>query len=205
MRLDINLASQPYEDARRFWRRWGLLLAGLSIVTLVLLYAATLGWIGAAKDRSLISQREQQIANRDRERGSAQAMLNRPENRMVRDRSQFLNDLFQRKAFSWTKVFEDLERVMPPRLHVVSIRPELASSNELQIKLVVAGDTRQHALDLVKKMEGSPQFRNTRIDQETALSGQQGGDDIQFDISALYVPVVDTRTGPAAGAGAGAH
>jgi hypothetical protein len=98
-------------------------------------------------------------------------------------------------------VFDDLERVMPPRLQVVSIRPELASSNELQIKLVVAGDTRQHALDLVKKMEGSPQFRNTRIDQETALSGQQTGDDIQFDISALYVPVSEQRLKTSGAAG----
>jgi type IV pilus assembly protein PilN len=192
MRLNINLATQPYEDAGRFWRRWGLLLAGMSLLTLVLLYFAVLGWIMGSKDRSLIEQREQQITARDHERASAQAVLNRPDNRMIRDRSAFLNELFQRKAFSWTKVFEDLERVMPPRLHVVSIRPELASTNELQIKLVVAGDTRQHALDLVKKMEGSPHFRDTRIDQETALSGQQTGDDIQFDISALYVPVVET-------------
>ncbi len=26
MRLDINLASQPYEDARQFWLRWGTAL-----------------------------------------------------------------------------------------------------------------------------------------------------------------------------------
>ena len=24
MRLDINLATRPYEDAREFWVRWGL-------------------------------------------------------------------------------------------------------------------------------------------------------------------------------------
>jgi len=28
--------------------------------------------------------------------------------------------LIQRKSFSWTRVFEDLEQVMPPNLHVVS-------------------------------------------------------------------------------------
>ena len=29
MRLDINLASQPYEDARQFWMRWGTAVGAL--------------------------------------------------------------------------------------------------------------------------------------------------------------------------------
>ena len=31
MRIDINLATQPYEDPRRFWLRWGGALAALGI------------------------------------------------------------------------------------------------------------------------------------------------------------------------------
>ena len=140
MRVDINLATQPYQDARRFWLRWGGALVALGLLTLILLYSVLTGWVSARKDRDLIRQREAQIAARDQERAQAEALLSRPENRSTRDRSQFLNDLFQRKAFSWTKVFEDLERVMPPRLHVVSIRPEMGSDAGLNIKLVVAGE-----------------------------------------------------------------
>ena len=119
MRVDINLATQPYEDVRRFWLRWGGALAGLGILTLLLLYLAIVGLLTARQDRNLIRQRQEQIAERDKEKAQAEALLNRPENRSTRDRSQFLNDLFQRKAFSWTRVFEDLEQIMPARLHVV--------------------------------------------------------------------------------------
>ena len=49
--------------------------------------------------------------------------LNRPENRNTRDESQFLNELIERKSFSWTRVLENLEKVMPPRVHLVSISP----------------------------------------------------------------------------------
>ena len=190
MRVDINLATQPYQDARRFWLRWGGALVALGLLTLILLYSVLTGWLSARKDRDLIRQREAQIAARDQERAQAEALLSRPENRSTRDRSQFLNDLFQRKAFSWTKVFEDLERVMPPRLHVVSIRPEMGSEAGLNIKLVVAGESRERALDLVRKMEASQRFQQTRIDQETAQIGQSAGDKVQFDISAVYVPEV---------------
>ena len=190
MRVDINLASQPYQDARRFWLRWGGALVALGLLTLILVYSALTGWVSARKDRDLIRQRQAQIAARDQEKTQAEALLNRPENRSTRDRSQFLNELFQRKAFSWTKVFEDLERVMPPRLHVVSIRPEMGSDAGLNIKLVVAGESRERALELVRRMEASQRFQQTRIDQETSEVRQTAGDNVQFDISAVYVPEV---------------
>ncbi|MGH9566920.1 MAG: hypothetical protein ACRD4I_13105, partial [Candidatus Angelobacter sp.] len=123
--MNINLATQPYEDARLFWRRWGAGLIVLGLVTLVLLYFTVAGWLAARQDRARIDKAEQQIASRDLERSKAQAILNAPQNQTVRDESAFLNDLFERKALSWTQLFEELERVMPARLHVVSIKPEV--------------------------------------------------------------------------------
>jgi type IV pilus assembly protein PilN len=188
MRVDINLATRPYEDSGPLWLRWGGALAALALFTLILLYSALSGWAASRKDHVLIEQREQQIAARDLQKAKAEEMLNLPANRGTRDRAEFLNDLFLRKAFSWTKVFEDLERVMPPRLHVVSIHPDKATDNQLKIKLVVAGESRERALELVRKMESSQRFQQTQIEQESTQAGQTPGDNVQFDISALYVP-----------------
>jgi len=195
MRLDINLATQPYEDAQRFWLRWGSGLAALGVVTVALLYLTLMGWLGARKDRKLIEQYQTQIRACDKEKADAQALMNMTQNASVRDRSQFLNDLFYRKAFSWTQVFEELERVMPPRVHVVSIHPELAVDNELAIRLVVAGDSRERALELVRKMEASTHFHQTEIEQESIENepGRNSADAVKFDINALYVPGVEAQ------------
>jgi len=198
MRLDINLATHPYEDARRFWFRWGGALVALGIVTAGLAYFTFTGWLAARKDRRLMQQYAEQIAERDNEKAQAQTLMNQPQNASTRDRSQFLNDLFYRKSFSWTQVFEDLERVMPPRVHVVSIQPELTNENELAIKLVVAGDSRERALDLVRKMEASKRFQQTTIESENAEIGQgaNAGDTVKFDISAVYAPAIEVRAAP---------
>jgi len=199
MRVDINLATRPYEDSSSLWLRWGGALAALGLFTLILLYLVLTGWGLARKGRSLIAQREQQIAARDEEKAKAEAILNLPENRSTRDRSQFLNDLFLRKAFSWTQVFQDLERVMPTRLHLVSIHPAMAPENQLEIKMVVAGESRDRALELVRKMERSQRFQHTQIEQEQNQAGQAPGDNVQFDISAVYVPELadtDKRSTP---------
>jgi type IV pilus assembly protein PilN len=137
-----------------------------------------------------------QLAEFDREKSQAQAMLNQPQNRTVRDQSRFLNDLFARKAFSWTLAFEQLEQVMPAHLHVISIRPGISGDNNLELKLVVGGETREQALDLVRKMESSKHFRQTRIDTEkfeNPNNSNNNNDRVQFDIDALYVPANEMR------------
>jgi type IV pilus assembly protein PilN len=190
MRLDINLASNVYEDSQQFWIRWGIALGLLSIVTVGLLALAITGFWEARQDRSKISELESKIAQRDKERAEAEALLNRPENRVIRDKSQYLNDLIARKAFSWTKAFEDLERVMPPRIHLVSIQPQLNDNNQLEIKMMVAGESSEKAIELVKRMEDSKHFRETRIESQGAAGIQPGSTDtVQFQINALYVPV----------------
>jgi len=198
MHIDINLASQPYEDRSKFWLRWGSPLAILGILTLWLLYSVISGLIVAHKDNTLIREREEQIASRDREKAAAEALLNLPQNRTTRDRSQFLNDLFQRKAFSWTRVFEDMEQVMPARLHVVSINPEMGDDNQLEIKLHVAGESRERALELVHRMEASKRFQQTHIVSERLLQGQ-GGDNVDFEINAQYVPETPSGATPSRG------
>jgi len=195
MRIDINLASQPYEDSRRFWTYWGTGLALLVIATGMLLFLAVTGFMNARRDRQQISNLESKLAAFSQEKNHAESMLNQPQNRVIRDRSRFLNELFERKAFSWTRVFEDLERVMPAHLHVISIHPDLSTDkneNNMQIKLVVGGDTREQALDLVRKMESSKRFKQTRIDSERfATENSSTTDRVQFDINALYIPLTD--------------
>jgi type IV pilus assembly protein PilN len=188
MRLDINLASQPYEDARQFWMRWGSGLGGAALVTLVLLTLTITGWFNARRDHATIAEEHAKIADRDQIRANAEEFLNRPENRNTRDESLFLNELIERKAFSWTRVLEDLEKVMPPRVHLQSIHPELNEENQLELKMEVAGDSRERALELPRRMEDSHRFAQTNIIGEAYLQGNNGGDTEKFDIVAIYIP-----------------
>jgi type IV pilus assembly protein PilN len=192
MRLDINLASQPYEDARQFWLRWGTGLALAAVLTMALLAFTVSGWFAARHDHATIASYRAQIAQRDQTRLEAEEFLNRPKNRSTRDQSQFINELIERKSLSWTHVLEDLERVMPPRVHVVSIAPELdEDNNQLMLKLVVAGDSRDRAIELAQRMEQSGHFDQTYITTESA-AGVGTGDKVQLDINGIYVPESET-------------
>ncbi|HTS05221.1 MAG TPA: hypothetical protein VMP68_06525 [Candidatus Eisenbacteria bacterium] len=198
MRIDINLASQPYEDARQFWMRWGTAVCALGLFTLILLALCVTGWINARKDRLSMSRTRTMIDDRDKLRADAERVLNLPENRTTRDESQFLNQLIERKAFSWTRVLENLEKVMPPRVHVVSISPALNDDNELALKMTVAGDSRDRAIELARRMEESRRFAQTQIIREASTQSQTG-DTEQVELSAIYIPeaVADLTSTPA--------
>jgi type IV pilus assembly protein PilN len=196
MRLDINLASQPYEDARQFWLRWGTALGVAVILTLALMTITVTGWFNARRDHATIAHYRAEIAQRDMKRQQAEEFLNRPENRSTRDQSQFLNQLIERKSLSWTQVLEDLEKVMPARVHLISIHPELNEDNQLALKMVVGGDSRDKALELARRMEESGHFAQTYIATETSAA-VGSGDTVQFNINGVYVPNTATATASA--------
>ena len=93
-----------------------------------------------------------------------------------------------------------MERIVPRGLHVVSIRPEINEQNQLEVRLTVAGESRDRANEMVRKLEENPHFTGAAILNETAqLSSNQQTPMVQFDISALYVPdsTRGTSTAPA--------
>jgi type IV pilus assembly protein PilN len=194
MRININLASNPYEAAREYARRMTMLLGALILVTVGLL-VYILHQRGTTRDvDQQISQARQELGSLDDEKAQAQAILNQPQNRDVADQSAFLNDLFARKALSWTRVFSQMEKIMPANIHVVSMKPEFNRDNQLVLRVVVVTPARDKAVELMKRMEESPHFRAPRVESENALGeglGGLAGGNIQFEIAAVYVPFSD--------------
>lgn len=191
MRIKINLASQPYELAREYKRRMTMLIAGLAVVAVVLV-----GYIlyERAHSRTInrqLAEVQRQMDALDHEESQARAILNRPANRAIADQSEFLNELFARKSMSWTHIFTVMEKIVPPELHVTSMKPEYSKTGDLVLHVVVATDTRARAEELMRSMEKSNHFHEPKLIAEnvvanTSEQGQAGG--IQFDIAAIYVP-----------------
>jgi hypothetical protein len=190
MRFRINLASQPYENARRFFAQWGAALVVLFLVSALLVVAAARTWRGNHALARSISEERDRLDKLNAQEKADLAILNKDQNRDVRERAAALNGLITRKSFSWTRIFNDLEKMMPSRLHVVSITPQLTNSDQIQIRMMVGGDSRDKAIELVQNMEKAPDFHAAQIISENSATKDKGqqGDLVTFEISAEYVP-----------------
>ena len=110
MKFPINLASQPFRKDRPILFASGL-VGGLLLFSLALLISlAVQDRKRSAETRRLINLAEQQIQRTAKDQTRLEAVLRRPENAEVLERSLFLNTLLFRKGISWTKVFADLEK-----------------------------------------------------------------------------------------------
>ncbi len=192
MRLNINLASQPYEVAQAYRRRMTTVIAALGLLAVLLV-----GYIVYQRQHTRginrqLAATQQQIHSLENEEAQARAILNKPANREIADQSDFLNQLFARKSLSWTRICTEMEKIVPAGLHVVSMKPEYTKTNDLVVHVIVATDSRDRAVEMVRHMENSSHLRQAQIVAETVTTNSSGeavgGGNIQFDIAALYVP-----------------
>ena len=201
MRININLASQKYEDVRQFYLRWGGALALMIVLTLGLAFLAWSNYREAAGGRRHIDQLRAEAAKLDQQRRDAEAVLNRPENRDVRDEKNFWNDVIDQRSFSWTQLFSDLEKIMPPRAYVISVQPTLTAERQLQLKLLVAGESHENGLEVQSKMERSERFHQPAIKHEALRPIGQGAQGPasrnqsvwEFEIEAFYTPTTQVQ------------
>jgi type IV pilus assembly protein PilN len=195
MRLNINLATKPYEDVGKFLARWGMITVLLAILTAGLLFTAVSNYRNSKTLNAQIVDRQQKIDALEKDRANAIEILGRPANKSVATTSRFFNDALQRKSLSWTRIFMDLERIMPPGLHVVSITPEMNKDNQLGIRLLVGGSSHDKAVELVHRMEESPTFKRAQLHSEMMAQGT--ADAVQFEITSTYIPAHVTPQAPA--------
>ena len=186
MKIAVNLASRPYEDEGRFYRQWGTALALAALFTAVMVFISVRHYQDTQLEWESARQTQAKVDELKKESAMAQQILARPENRGTRDESQFLNGAILRKSFSWTKLMEDMEKVMPAGLRVTSIAP-LDQRNRFTLKIEVEGENRDTAVELLRNMEKSPHFRSPQLAVETHTTvGEQSG--VKSDIVTSYLP-----------------
>ena len=162
MNISINLASQPFRRDRPMLIGSAVAGAGLFallclLVTLNLMERSRLRSTRAEIER--IEAQERSIAA---EQTKLDAVLRRPENAEVLERSLFLNSLIYRKGISWTKIFADLEKILPHNVRVISIRPSVNAQNQIVLEMNV-GSEQTAPLELLIKLENSESFGHTAV------------------------------------------
>jgi len=158
VRYPINLASEPFRRDRAMIVASSV-LAGMLVLTLGLLIALIVNERHQKRDvLEATAQAEAQLAKIATEQASIEAAMRKPENADVLERSAFLNTLIARKGVSWTKLFADLESVMPHNVRLVAIRPQTDPQNNIQLDMTVGSQTMEPVVDLLKRMEASGIF-----------------------------------------------
>ena len=192
MKLNLNLATTPLQNNRRFIAGAGLAGIAALFALVILTHQTYSTWRANSAIRADISREESEIekvANRQAELGRR---FEQAENKTVLDRSNFLNSLIEARTFPWPKIFEDLEKTLPPGVRVINIAPRLEGGRAL-IKLTVGAMDDADKVEFLQKIEGSKAFSGIRVIDEKYSEKQSdkgvGNDHIVVSLEAWYTTI----------------
>ncbi len=161
MKIQINLSNEPF----RRDRPWVVATTAFSIILLATLgyltYAAVMGRDEALEARQEVEKARKQLTLLTAEQQKLNNALQRPENTEVIELSVFLNQLLLRKGISWTRIFSDLEKVLPYNVRLIQVRPQITPSNDVYLEMVVGAQSTEPVVEMLMKLEASPEFGAT--------------------------------------------
>jgi type IV pilus assembly protein PilN len=207
MRITLNLASRPFIELRPLYTRlrWWMALLALAAIPLWLLLRVEQRRATEAKAQQAILSGNMQKLRQEQQ--SYRSQMLQPQNAAVLTQSEFLNQLYKRKAFSWTAVMMDLETVLPAGVQVMNLEPVTAPNGQVTIRMRVNGQ-RDRAVELVRNLEHSHRFLSPRLAGETAettgsasqavLQPVSASSGVSFDILADYNPLPRGNSTPKA-------
>ncbi|MGB7173972.1 MAG: PilN domain-containing protein [Candidatus Acidiferrales bacterium] len=188
MKTHFNLATSPLENNRRF-------IAGSVALGAVALAALGLLSVHAVRARRVnretradIARLEDQIRAGQAQQERLRAAFRNPHAVEVMERSQFLNRLIEERAFPWTKMFADLERILPPGVRVMSISPQMEKDGSVNVVQIIGAANDEQEDKFVQSLTASPVFSNVKVTEETHPQRVSAGaaTNVLFQLEARY-------------------
>jgi len=172
MEVHLNLATKPLESHRRFQ-------AGASLAAFVAAVVfLALGWHvysvrqAATEVLARTAKINEERSEYEARRKELERYFNQKSVTEIKARADFINGIIAVRSFNWTKMFMDLERLLPGGVRIISIEPKQDSGHvELTLTFGAAGDDVK--LQFIHGLETSKLFSEVKIisDVEPATVG----------------------------------
>lgn len=167
--LTGNLATRPFYNER--------VVRGVLIVAL----AAAVAWTAVSVTSfASLMQQSTMLGDRIRDEGrrasgartEADAVrrgLNPADLRTVSTAAGEANALIQRRTFSWTGLFNQLETTMPPDVRLVQVQPQTDDQGRLLLSLIVISKTIEDLDAFIEALEATRAFTGILSRSDSAL------------------------------------
>lgn len=163
MRIPINLAREPFRRDRPMLVGAALLALLLTGTLVFLISLAVKDRRETRETRQALNRVNRQLANVRTGQAQLDAQMRQPANAVALDRSVLINTLIKRKAISWTRIYADLDKVLPPNVRILTVRPQVNAQDQVYLDLTVAADSPEPVIAFLVKLEGSDVFGSTAV------------------------------------------
>lgn len=164
--LRTNLASRPFYNERAVRVALGALAVVMIILTLF-----TVGRLATLRaSQARLAGQSARAETRARELGAeAQKIRQALETEtvaVVQTQAGQANDLIERRAFSWTELFNRFEATLPQNVRILSVQPQTSSDHRLVVAITTLSRQVEDLDAFIERLEQTGAFQSTLSRQE---------------------------------------
>jgi Tfp pilus assembly protein PilN len=206
--IKTNLSTRPFynEGAVRLW-----LIATALVVAAATAFNVSRLIQYSRSDTELATQASRDEARTAELRAQAVQMRARVDPRQVDVASveaRVANDLIDRRTFSWTELFNRLEKTLPPDVRITSVRPHIEKDRRIVLAITVLARGVDDIDRFMENLEATGAFAGlgSHLEERVNDAGQ-----LEASLEAVYVarpaaapgqvPAADSAPAPPGGRG----
>jgi hypothetical protein len=190
--FDLNLSTRPFPAYRLINVALALILAGLLIISAW----QAVGFVRysrlARRLRPAEIDARVEAESLGKQAAEVGSRLDRPEATAKLNEVGFLNHLIARKDLSWTRLFADLEDLVPNNVHLVGLRPDIGTNDVITLQIELQARSVADASEFIHRLEKSSVFRSITVSNEQRLERNESTD-IDVKLAVVYLPERESR------------
>jgi type IV pilus assembly protein PilN len=182
--LHLNLASRPYRNYRPVWLVAAVLAVASAIFLVNNAQTAYHYFVNTKTTRGEIDRLQKESTEESRKAKQIQDQIRRFDRKALNSQSKFINAQIAERAFSWSELLDQLERVVPSDVRLVSLDPSISADGTTHLRMTCLAKSPSALPSLIQRLQGDPHFERPFPQSEvTREDGLQ-----QFTIEADYRP-----------------
>ena len=186
MTTKLNLASRPFSNHALPW-----VLTALIVAVSLISFAVIIRWTSQTRSQAAIVQTDINTLNQQEQALKAQALA--VEKSLTQEQLQTLaaaHVLVDRKRFSWSRLFADLESALPANVRVtrISVRDVAARGDQTlaELDLTVVSKTSATITEMIGQMDRAGIFQAELRAQN--LQKGRGESGTEYELYVIYRP-----------------
>lgn len=182
--IHLNLAARPYRDYRPVYA----VVVVLSLLTAFLMLNNVETYYRYIREtestRAKIAQIEEQARIEKQKEQTSKQRVASLDLAKLDLQTRFINSKLAERAFSWSRLLDELESILADDVRLVSVAPDFTEEGPIQLQMEFEAKSGDGMITTINRMNADPQFHDAFPERETVRDDGT----YSFSLAAKYLP-----------------
>jgi Tfp pilus assembly protein PilN len=181
--IHLNLAARPYRDYTAVYAVAALLAVTSLVLMIYNVETVSRYLVSTRHTRATIAATEADIAREQQAADAVRQSLNQVDTATLNEEARYINAQLAERAFSWSALLDQLERVFPQDVRLTQLSPSVDKNRKATLQMSCVSKSPDGMVRLINRLVADPHFRRPFPRTESISN-----DEYQFIITADYIP-----------------